>query len=308
MAKLSPAPSHPVDLLPAERRQESQVLPDCTPMPERGPATNRDEERRAVLASLKERRDNSNTQAPKATVAPSEKHELPNELQTPQENSTAPRVITPQLGLFSQLKEKLSNFFGIGASTTAPESGDQSLGLVGRVVKQFSKLGEVRSLADLGSWAKGMTSAFAPSLRSWSFSAPKPTTPQSLNIKPPVQVETGPEREFQSHTVIVTPPTDDELKVDIQTKKGENLTEKALTAIASAKQAEVEEKDKKDAKTEEQRTRDKDSVEAALRKLQLEGLSASEIAEISTEMRGVYGTAESALRQANDLLKRKKVS
>lgn len=98
------------------------------------------------------------------------------------------------------------------------------------------------------------------------------------------------------------------LEFDTETKGDKSITEKALTTLASAKQTQLEEREKRESKEQEIRRHDKEGAEAALRKLQLDGLNPSELAQISAELHGVYGTAETALRNANDLVKRKKGS
>jgi hypothetical protein len=153
-----------------------------------------------------------------------------------------------------------------------------------------------------------MLYVIAPRLCGWAKPAPKITTPQPLNIPPVAYHSTNEEWNKPSETFVMTPPAETPLTLTMTKSKGPSLTEQALTSVATATRAQVEEKEKKQLQEESDGRRNKESAQAALRKLQVEGLSAIELSEISAELNGIYGTAEVALRNARDLLTRKKTS
>jgi hypothetical protein len=307
-----------MDLSPAEKRQESHLPPKSAPLSRNGPTTHRDSERLAILSNLTDERTRPISHASEPSVA-AQSLQQPS---SPQTHAAAPpptQVIAEKsqltseptsepVGFFSQLKESFLRITGLGGSSKTSEPGDEKPGFFARVANQLSKLGDVRSLADLGSWAKDVANACVPRMRLWTRPAQKPTVPQSLNIKPPAQTATHETPTRHTETVIIVPPKEHVLELERETKPSENLTEKALTTLTEAKQAQNEEKEKKEAREESSKRHHKENADAALRRLQLEGLSPTELAEISAELHGVYGSADVALRNANELLKRKKVS
>jgi hypothetical protein len=315
MTKLAPAPSLPIDLLPAANRRESALLPSSTPLPERGPEINRTHERASLLATLDSTQTPLNTPTGLAVKSLS-----PTNLAQPQPASplTAQSAREAQAqsqdpspsqgGFFSQLKDKFLQFIGLTNAHKTPESGDAPKGFLARVATQISHLSEARSLSDLAAWTKGMVYAIAPRLCAWAKPVPKITTPQSLNIRPVAYHSTNEEWKKPSETFVITTPDEKPLALTSTKPKGPSLTEQALTAVATATQAQVEEKEKKQSQEESDGRRNKESAQTTLRKLQMEGLSAAELSEISAELNGVYGTAEVALRNARDLLTRKKTS
>lgn len=317
MAKLAPSPSLPMDLLPTEKRRESELLPNSTPLPERGPEINRAQERSALLASLNTPRTSpevlgsqpapahlpaGQTKSPEAqspSPLPSQSTTGP----TPQSQETS----LTQTGFFSRLKDTFLKVTGLD-NTQNPESKAETPGFLSRVITQVSRLSEVRSLSDLASWAKGMVYAAAPKLCAWARPTPKVMFPESLNIKSMPTYSPGEAWNASPETTIMTPAGERRLSFSATKSSGSSLTEQALTSVAAATQARAEEREKKQSLEDADGRRNKEGAQAALRKLQLEGLSALELAEISAELSGVYGTAEVALRNARELLTRKKTT
>ena len=317
MVKLAPSLTPPVDLVPAERRRESQVLPEGAPLPQTGPATNRDLERRDVLRKLTEQQTIPTTNVPGSPITslPSQPTaapplEVPSSALKPptEETSLVTGTARAPSGFFSQLKDKLLQMTGLGGSTKNSEGAEEGQGLLSRVSNQLSKLSEVRSLSGLLSWGKEMACAVVPGLRSWTRPIARPIPPQTLNIKPPSQEPLVQVRTSHTETIIMEPRKVTVIELSTESKPTENLTEKALTTLASAKQAQIEEKERKDAREEESSRRGKAGADATLKKLQLEGFNPSELAAISAELHGVYGSADVALRNAREILNRKKVS
>lgn len=299
MTKLAPSPLKPVDLVPAEQRRESLVLPDITPLQRTGPVTHRDDERRAIMAALT--REGSGSTTPNNQTPAASKVNAPSP--TPQQHTPSPALAsapdekttnlsTTPTGFFALLQEKFFQLTGIGGTLKNSVPGGEKHG----------------PLEHLSSLIKECAASFIHRTRSWLRPAPRTTTPQSLNIKLPSTIPAAAQHQAPSETVIIEPRKGALLEFDTETKGDKSITEKALTTLASAKQTQLEEREKKESKEQEIRRHDKEGAEAALRKLQLDGLNPSELAQISAELHGVYGTAETALRNANDLVKRKKGS
>lgn len=326
MAKLAPTPAKPVDMVSAELQQESQVLPQPAPIEARVPTMNLVDERRSILQRL-----NDTTLSPLHAPLP---HRLTTEptltekrasltttdtATTPpprDATSTIPQTTTPSEvkspGFFATLKSTFLRAVGLGEpkAKDEPQAGGQEgqkPGLLTRLKEQFSKLGSVTTLSGLMSWGKGLACAIFPSL--------------SVIIKPLSILPAGPFQSRQHQS-----PTSKEHDVPRQEATGElthrteplllrnsstskvDFTAQGLAHVAQAKREETaKEKERKDLQ-QDLRERDKAKIRAALTKVAADGINKGELSAIIAELEGVYGSAEVALRQASELLAKKKVS
>ncbi len=300
MPKLAPSPALPVD---ADSRQQSTVIPSPAPVPERGPEINRNEERTRLSAN-------------RATTSPSpnaqqESPQLPDASHTPQlpgaPVSVPSRAMTPPEERAPTTVESAPPHTQALPTLHDREQRDQKIGLLERTLKQLSTLGEYLSFSELAAKVVGLMNPHVTKLSGWLGFHAKPLVRESLNIKPPPETSYREEWRPVTETTIVSPLEDDSLLTH-DTPQKPSLTQEALTAVATATQSKIEEAEKKQASIESETRRSKEGAQATLRRLQLEGLSPGELAEISAELTGVYGTAEVALRTARDLLTRKKPS
>jgi hypothetical protein len=288
-------------------------MPNSAPVPERGPTINRDQERARLLTNLGQAQTTQGAQprAPQPTNSAQspQSPELPS---APAQASDEAIAQTHERPTTSGEVNSHSKHSSLQSTQSAPdfkngEQVEEKQGLLGRVLKQLSALGDRLLISELAAKVTGLMNAAIPKLGAWARPHLKAAGRESLNIKPPP--EASPREEWRSlpETKIVA-PLEEKSDLALEKAQKQSLTEQALTTVAAATQSKIEEKEKKQADAESETKRNKDSAQAALRKLQLEGLSPAELAEISAELTSVYGTAEVALRNARELLTRKKPS
>lgn len=191
MAKLAPSPAPPIDLVPTETRRESTIMPNPAPVPQSGPTINRDQERAQLLANLDQTPPTLRTQpgAPHLTdsARPAQSPNLissrapaPSEAITqPQEHPNTSGAVTDQPKRSSLLSAESPPDLNKG------EQAEEKHGLLGRILKQLSTLGDRFSISELAAKVTGLMNATIPKLGAWARPTPKHIGRESLNIKPP---------------------------------------------------------------------------------------------------------------------------
>lgn len=326
MAKLAPTPAKPVDMVSAERQQDSQVLPQTAPIDARLPTMNLVDERRTILQRL-----NDTTHSPLHTPRPprittentlSEKHGAltptdraatpppPDATSSISQTTTASEVKAP--GFFATLKSTLLRAVGLGKSKAKdePQAGvreDHKPGLLTRLKEQLSKLGSVTTISGLISWGKGLACAIFPS---FTFII----KPLSISPAEPCQ-----DRQHQSSTSTesyvfsqegtggLTHRREPLLLSNSSTPKVD-FTAQGLASIAQAKREETAKENERKDLQQDLRDRDKAKIRSALTKVAADGVNKGDLSAIIAELEGVYGSAEVALRQVTELVAKKKVS
>jgi hypothetical protein len=327
MPKLAPAPAQPIDIVSPERRQESQVLPQSSNIEARVPTTDRLDERRSILQRLNSKLDDTSAsrqpQQPSALTtdtSSSEKRASPTMAEqrrtdSPQAASlvaapaSSPEQKTPSL--FATLKNKLLNVVGLGESTSKSEHAvgqrtEETPGLFARIKNHLSKLGEIKTLSNLVSWGRDFACAVFPSLSSWI----KPLPPIAITTTA-LAAQSTPATEspvtYQGATQFLRHRSDDDIIWTRQTR-GADLTTKALETVAEATRAQTIQEDKKKDVQQDLKDRDKAKLRAALTKIATEGANTGDLSAIIAEFEGVYGSAEVAIRLANELAAKRKMS
>ena len=326
MPKLAPAPAQPIDMVTAERRQESQVLPQASPFEARGPVTDRLDERRSILQRVTAKLDNTPPsiqpqpprlhtpvipqQTPTARTTTEERRNVsPLTAMPPPETATQTEQKAPSL--LTSLKNTFLNVVGLGDPTPKSaqevgQPGDEKPGLFARIAAQFTKIGEVTTLSSLASWTKGLVCAAFPKLSLWL----KPTAPTRATTLPlrEQRSSVSTEKSLVHHnaTAVLTPRSDNEIIWRSPTRQVDH-TAKGLETFAAAKREQIAQDEKKKDTQDVLRQREKAKLRASLSKLVTEGVDKGDMSAIIAEFEGVYGSAEVALRQANELAHKKKL-
>lgn len=327
MPKVAPAPAQPIDMVTAERRHESQVLPQASQFEARGPVTDRLDERRSILQRVTAKLDNTppsiQPQQPRLHATEVIPQETPTLRTTTEERrnvspltampppETAPQPEQKAPSILTSLKNTFLNVVGLGDPTPMSaqkvgQPGDEKPGLFARIAAQFTKIGEITTLSGLASWTKGLVYAVFPKPSLWL----KPTAPTRASTLPVREqrssVSTENSLTHNNSTAARTPGSEYKIIWTSPTRQVDH-TAKGLETVAEAKREQIAQDEKKKDTQHDLRQREKAKLRASLSKLVTEGVDKGDMSAIIAEFEGVYGSAEVALRQANELAHKKKL-
>lgn len=313
MPKMEPHAQRTIEVAPIDRRPESQVVPERSPLPTHGPTTDRANERLAILSLLRNRQTDPQNE-PIPSSCPQEPSVPKPDGVAALPNATSEITTQPdgaKAGFFATLKERFLALTGLNKreAEATQDAIEPKQGVWSELKNHFGKLSEVRSFSDLAAWAIRLVSIPFSNHRQPGAQKPRGPAPAPIREEPKTPVETT-TRSPSFVAAEADPRPAKIIKFDLEQSNTPrtDYTAQALHTVAEATRKEEIKAQKIKETTAESEQRAKDSIHESIHKLKTDGMSKDDLAAILHELDGVYGAADVAQRQIHELITRRKAS